>query len=512
MQLLLKKTADFFCRVAQWLTAVPRTQPAGWLVAVLGTATVGVIWAAAWLDRSWLLAVPFAGLVLWWAVSDFHRVFFLMLACIPPSIEMELPGGFGTDLPSEPLMWLLTLVSIAWLLRHWRSLDGRFVRHPLTLALFVHLAWMTVSVAASQDLVVSVKFLLAKGWYVIVFYFLAGRVLDGPRAWKDLLWWFFLPLLATVLVVLARHAPTGFSFKSVNYVMGPFYRNHVVYACLLAIFLPFMWYGAYWYRRWSLRWWVLVAGILLFLVGINFAYTRAAYIALVAAIGIRWLIRLRGMKVALTTLALLLVLFVQWVGTRDNWLEFAPDYQRTVTHTRFDNLLEATTKLEDISIMERVYRWVAASSMLKEKPWLGYGPGNFYFFYQKYTVSSFKTYVSDNPERSGMHNYYLMTAVEQGLPGCFIFIGFCCFVLLRGERIYHQTADPARRRPLLAALLCFSLIDLLMLMNDFVETDKIGSLFFLSIAIVVNVDLANRTKKNGQAEPGQAADLPGGAS
>jgi len=47
---------------------------------------------------------------------------------------------------------------------------------------------------------------------------------------------------------------------------------------------------------------------------------------------------------------------------------------------------------------------------------------------------------------------------------------------------------------LLSALLCFVLINILMLMNDFIETDKIGSLFFLSAAILVNVDLRNRDK------------------
>jgi hypothetical protein len=45
---------------------------------------------------------------------------------------------------------------------------------------------------------------------------------------------------------------------------------------------------------------------------------------------------------------------------------------------------------------------------------------------------------------------------------------------------------------LLAALLCFMLTLLLMLMNDFLETDKIGSLFFMSAAILANTDLRNR--------------------
>ncbi|HNL40562.1 MAG TPA: hypothetical protein PKH43_15530, partial [Saprospiraceae bacterium] len=240
MTAFLHKTWQQIRQLAMGIIAVPAERPGNAGVALAGLAGIAAIWGAVWLDKLWLMALPFALLLLWWTVVDFHRIFFVMLACIPPSIEMDLPGGFGTDFPSEPLMWLLTLASVFWFIRNWRSIDGRFLRHPVTLALFIHLVWMAVSVAASEDAVVSFKFLLAKGWYVIVFYFLAGRVLDSTRAWKSLLWWFFIPLLITALIVLARHAPTGFSFKTVNFVMGPFYRNHVVYACLLAIFLPFV--------------------------------------------------------------------------------------------------------------------------------------------------------------------------------------------------------------------------------------------------------------------------------
>jgi hypothetical protein len=41
-------------------------------------------------------------------------------------------------------------------------------------------------------------------------------------------------------------------------------------------------------------------------------------------------------------------------------------------------------------------------------------------------------------------------------------------------------------------MLCFVLINILMLMNDFIETDKIGSLFFMTAAILVNVDLMHQ--------------------
>ena len=197
------------------------------------------------------------------------------------------------------------------------------------------------------------------------------------------------------------------------------------------------------------------------------------------------------MKVVLVVTAIGFMAFYAVLSQRDNWLLFAPDFERTITHSRFDNLLEATTKLEDISTMERVYRWVAASYMVEDKPFTGFGPGTFYFFYKNYTVSSFKTYVSDNPERSGIHNYSLMTTVEQGLPGLVIFFLLISTVLLTGEHLYHRISDPDERRILLAAVLSFALINLLMLMNDLVETDKIGSFFFMTMAMIIQCGIRN---------------------
>lgn len=468
---------------------IPGHHPQGLLFGGLSVLGMLLIWLGVGLQEWWLFGVPAVLAVLWLAIVDFRRLFYLMMACLPLSIEEELPGGFATDFPSEQLMWLLTLCAIGWFLRNIRTIDGRFIRHPVTIALLLHLCWIAISVVTSQDIYVSFKYLLAKGWYVIVFYFLAAHLMRSERDFKEFFWWFLIPLLIAVVTVFTRHAAIDFSFKDVAYVMGPFFRNHVMYACLLAIFVPFIWYATYWYKRWSATWWFLVLSIVFLLIAINYAYTRAAYVALAAAVGIYWVMRWRMMKVALLGFGVILGIFIGFVNTSDNWLEFAPDYEKAISHTRFDNLLEATTKLEDISTMERVYRWVAATYMIKERPITGFGPGNFYFNYEKYTVSSFKTYVSDNPERSGIHNYYLMTAVEQGLPGMLIFILFSVVVMLYGERVFHRTEVGWKRRMVTASVMCFILIDLLMLMNDLVETDKIGSLFFMSVAMLVNLGM-----------------------
>lgn len=149
--------------------------------------------------------------------------------------------------------------------------------------------------------------------------------------------------------------------------------------------------------------------------------------------------------------------------------------------------------------MERVYRWVAGFYMVGERPITGFGPNNFYENYHQYAVKSFRTYVSDNPEKSGIHSYYLMTAVEQGIPGLLIYLFLMVYVLVRGERIYHQTIEPHRKALVLTAIASLVVIHFLQTMNDLVETDKVGPFFFLAMALLVTVDQYNfRTRSEGR--------------
>jgi O-antigen ligase len=239
---------------------------------------------------------------------------------------------------------------------------------------------------------------------------------------------------------------------------------------------------------------------IIFLAGIYFAYTRAGYIALMIAAGAYVIIRLRWMKMVILASFVAGVVGVAYLANDNKYLEYAPNFDRTISHTEFDNLLEATYKGEDISTMERVYRWVAGFNMITDKPVTGVGPGNFVNFYKSYTVTSFKTYVSDNEDLSGIHSYYLMTAVEQGLVGLLIFLILCAAQLIIGERIYHQTKDPLRRSLVLAALLCLVVIDAFQIINDMLETDKMGPFFFITTAVLVNMDRLNRRSEQSEAK------------
>jgi len=446
-------------------------------------------------EMYYLAGIPAFLLLAYLTIVDFRKTFLLLLACIPLSTEIILPNGFGTDLPTEPLMVGLMLVGFLYVLRHGKETSGHFLRHPITLILLLHLAWIAVSTITSHQLLVSVKFTLAKAWYVATFFFLASRLLDGEREVRQFFWAVFSGLLLTVLVILLRHAAYGFSFADIYKVLHPFYRNHVAYAAIIVVFLPFVWYLRKWYPAYSLPWWVLSGSLLVFLLAIQFSYTRAAYVSVVIAFGAFYIIRWRLVKYVLLLALAGTISLVAFMSYNNRYLDYAPNYETTVSHQDFNNLLQATYTGEDISTMERLYRWVAGSHMSIEEPVFGFGPGNFYNFYKVYTVTSFRTYVSDNPDQSGIHSYYLMTLAEQGLPGLLFFFLLSACALLRGEAIYHRARQEKDRHIAMMALLSLIIILSLLIINDLIETDKIGPFFFMNLVLLINLDL--RLQKEG---------------
>ena len=69
-------------------------------------------------EMYYLVGIPAFLLLAYLTVVDFHKTFLLLLACIPLSTEIILPNGFGTDLPTEPLMVGLMFVGLIYVLRH----------------------------------------------------------------------------------------------------------------------------------------------------------------------------------------------------------------------------------------------------------------------------------------------------------------------------------------------------------------------------------------------------------
>jgi O-antigen ligase len=175
-----------------------------------------------------------------------------------------------------------------------------------------------------------------------------------------------------------------------------------------------------------------------------------------------------------------------------------------VFHEDFREHLAATYRLKDISTVERFNRWIAGINMVAERPVTGFGPNSFYPEYKPYMIPAFKTWVSDNPERSGVHNYFLLLAIEQGLPGMFFFMLLTGFMLYYSQRIFHRGTTKLHRYVAICVGVITVMIVTLNLLSDLIETDKIGSLFFISLGILVCLD-----RKTVQRNSDPGSDMQG---
>jgi O-antigen ligase len=466
------------------------------LFIVLATIIVGSCWLSAALESFYPLLIPPLFLLIYISITDFRSVYFLLLACIPLSVEIELPNGFSTDLPTEPLIVGLMLIYGLYAFKNDKILrGGKVFQHPITLLLLLHLSWIFITVINSENFFFSFKYLLAKAWYIATFYFLTALLISEKKDFKCFFWCIALPLIIVVAVTLFRHALIDFSFEDVNRVMYPIFRNHVMYGCIVVVFVPYIVLGISWQKRSSFLWWFLGAVLLMFLVAIQFSYTRTAYVAIIGAIAYYFVVKFRLTKFVVGVATAGIIVFVAYLVNGNKYLDYAPKFEKTITQTKFNNLLEATAKGEDISTMERVYRWVAGFRMVGEKPYMGFGPNNFVNFYKSYTVTSFKTYVSDNTDGSTVHCYYLLVAVEEGLPGLIIFLTLIFYTLIKAEQVYYKIADDYKGI-LMATLLSLVIVLILNLINDIIETDKIGSFFFMSLAMITNLDFNTSEDKS----------------
>jgi len=194
----------------------------------------------------------------------------------------------------------------------------------------------------------------------------------------------------------------------------------------------------------------------------------------------------------------MIILFacVFWLKNNDRYLRYSNDFKTTIFHKDFGEHLVATYKLKDVSTAERFYRWIAGVRMIKDNGITGYGPNTFYNNYKGYAVPAFKTWVSDNKDHSTVHNYFLLIAIEQGIPGLLFFIILLGAMLYYAQYLYHRVQDLFYKTTAITIGVIVTMIIVVNILSDLIETDKIGSLFFLCIATLIVTDINTRTQSN----------------
>jgi O-antigen ligase len=429
--------------------------------------------------------VPIGILFLVLSITNYKYIFYLLIASIPISIHLKL-GSLALEVPSEPLMIVLLILFPLIFLIHYK--DFQFLYHPIIFILVCQYVWAIFSSFFSVDYVVSIKYLIAKLWFILPYVFIGGLVLNKGNDFKKIFWLFFIPLLLTVITTTIIHAQKGFSFEAANSVMNPYFQNHVDYSTTIAIFLPYVWFARYWYKPYSYVRLLINFGFILFTFAVIISFTRASWLAIAVLIPGYWVIKNKLTKMAIIIGLVGLIIGLVYVYDQNRYLDYSKDYTKVIFHQGdIEKHLEATYQMEDVSGMERVYRWMAAQNMIKDKFFTGSGPNTFYPEYKKYAIVMFQTYVSDNPERSTTHNYFLMVFSEQGIIGFLLFGILYILLLLKGTELFNSVSDSYQKNLGMAATLSLIMLFIHLCFNDLIETDNSGTLFYLAIALILKL-------------------------
>jgi len=450
-------------------------------------------------DKLWGLAIPFVLLLLILYIFSLDNVLLLITFLTPFAINFkDAEFGIGISLPSEPLMFGVLLLFILKLL-HERFYDHKIMKHPVTIAIVINLVWIFITCFTSEIPTVSIKFMIARLWFVIPFYFAGLLLFMDLKNVRRFQWLYIIPLVIVIFYTLYNHSTYGFDKPHSNMVMKPFYNDHTAYGAIIALFLP-VFTGLSLSRQFKRSYRVMAFIILAILVtGIIFSYSRAAWISVAAALMVYFLVRFR--------IRFYWLLFFLVVGIG---LFFMFQYQfidkleknKQDSSTDFMEHVQSISNISsDASNLERINRWASAIRLFKERPIFGWGPGTYQFVYAPYQRSKEKTIISTNyGDMGNAHSEYIGPMSESGVLGMLSFFGIVVTVIITGIRVYRRSQN--KEVKLLSLMIMLGLITYYVhgLMNNFLDTDKASVPFWGFTAILVAMDLYHSGKKEGDTQ------------
>ncbi len=446
--------------------------------------------------------VPFVLIVILLAVFSLDKTILLITFFVPISIPLRTfyPDlGIDMYLPTEPLMVGVLILFLFKILKE-RNFDKKVLTHPVSITIYFSLFWILVTALTSTMPIVSLKFFLSRVWFLVTFYFLATQLFKNPKNFKLFIGLYSAALLIAVGYTLKNHLVYGlFDQEAANFVCSPLYNDHTAYGAALAIII-FGVLGIIFDNQTKGFWRIisfLVFGIFVF--ALVFSYSRAAWLSVIVAIVVMLLILFKvKFKIVVLSSLLLLVAGILAYNKIINDLE----KNKQDSSTNFAQHLESMTNIStDASNVERLNRWSCAIRMFEKKPVFGWGPGTYMFKYAPFQLSYEKTIISTNEgDRGNAHSEYLGPLAESGFLGVVYMLLILIFTMITGLRAYKYAINKE-----IKILILFTILGLVTyfthgFLNNFLDTDKLSSLFWGSIAFLVVADIYFTEKPKKKAE------------
>jgi O-antigen ligase len=369
----------------------------------------------------------------------------------------------------------------------------------VSIAIFLNLIWIFITSFTSELPIVSIKFLVARLWFIVPMYFIGIMLFKNVKNTRKFVWLYVIPLVIVIFYTLFNHAQWGFNKPTSNMVMKPFYNDHTAYGAVIALFLPIIFTFA-WSKLYRRRYRIASLIILSILtIGIIFSYSRAAWLSvalmLVTLVIIYFRIKFKWIFLAFGVIVGLFFLF------RYQFIDRLEKNKQDSSTDFVEHIQSISNISSDASNLERINRWQSAIKMFEERPIFGWGPGTYQFVYAPFQRSKDRTIISTNyGDMGNAHSEYIGPLSESGVLGMLTFIGIVIVTIYTGLRVYRRARDKEIKVLSLGILLGLITYYIHGLLNNFLDTDKASVPFWAFTAILVAFDIyyVNSGKKSDE--------------
>ena len=431
-----------------------------------------------------ILLLPVFLLLIVIAFLSIDKFFLILLFAVPLSVQLRFlvnDPPANLYLPTEIMAFIILIIMIYKLVGS-REYDRKLLTRHVSIIVLIMLFWMLVTSLTGELTGVSLKYFIARLWFVSAFYFLALELFRKPGFIKKAMLAYMAGMVPVVIYNIVNLYGSGlFNQRAAHSSMDPFFNDHTSFGAALAFLIPVCIWFVYKSSPGIKRILYLMM-LFIFIAGIVFSYSRAAWISLFAVLffGVLMLLKISWRVTIPSAILTFFIIVMMWPSI----VIKLNDINQRSSGNMAEHLGSVANISSDDSNMERINRWKCALKMGAEKPLTGWGAGSYQFFYAPYQLSHDRTSISTNfGTRGNAHSEYLGAFAETGIPGAVIFLLLVVFAIAAGLKAWDKNTD---QRFLVLALLCGLLSYVIHgALNNFLDTDKIAALFWMYIAALV---------------------------
>ena len=440
-------------------------------------------------------ALPVVLGVLLLYIFSLDKVLLLTAFAVPLSVNLKaLEAGLAISLPAEPLLMGILVLFVAKMLYD-GHFDRRVLHHPIAIVIYCMFAWMAVTTITSEMPLVSLKFILARLWFVIPAFFLCTVLFKNPKNIHWFIWLYISALCIVCIYTIIHHAQFGFDGDSAHWVMTPFYNDHTAYGAALAIYLILSLTYVFLPGIKKSRRLIIIGVVVLLSIALTLSNCRAAWISMIAALGVLLcvLLHIKFRWIAATIIFLVGLFF----AFQNQIIDALEKNNQDASGDLVENIQSITNISTDASNLERINRWQSAFRLFNERPIFGWGPGTYQFVYAPYQMSKEKTIISTNAGDGGnAHSEYFGPLAEQGIVGSLLVVVLVVVTIYCGLKTYSRCKNKKAKVLSLGATIAFISYFVHGFLNNFLDTDKLAVPVWSLAALITAIDVYYADKED----------------